>query len=161
MSEKKFNGRVDLSENKAFTPFPLFNDENRDDYSDSLKTIQESTLLNRTFFSKENVNLLQISIRKKVQESTGKIISNQSVTELEIVMRSVYLQYSEQNDDNIREQIQRLNNVVLQETVPNIISNMYQYLQYKKDITSLPEPLAHSSNLSIKGDKSLMMQPFF
>ena len=54
-------------------------------------------------------------------------------------MRSVYLQYSEIYQ-LISQQIQRLNKIVVNESVPNIMSSIKQYLGYRKEVSSLPVP---------------------
>jgi len=125
--------------------------------------LQAPTLLSKTYFSRENIQILQNAIRRQVSDMTqGKhVVAKQSEVELNIVMRSVFLQYSLNRDDDIAGQIETLNEHVLKFSVPRVHSNMQQYLQYKKDVTQLPLPLRHAPNVSIKGDKSLMLNPFF
>ena len=52
---------------------------------------------------------------------------------LKIIMRSVFLQYSANMNDNIKEQIKALNDIVITYCVPNIYSETKGYLKYLHD----------------------------
>jgi hypothetical protein len=162
-SQLNSNGRVDITQNVPHVSFPLYESDKKSlkvEYT--IRTIQEENLLSKTFFSKSNLNILQNAIRKNVYDlNNGKyILDKQSDIELEIIMRSIFLQYSENRNDNIAQQIAVLNNYVVDYSVPIVNSNLQQYLHYKKDVSTLTVPLRHSVNMSIKGDKSLMLNPF-
>jgi len=163
-SQLKSNGRVDITQNVPHTSFPLYESNQKDSLpvENSIRTIQEESLLSKAFFSKKNLNIIQNAIRKNVFDlNSGKyIVDKQSDIELEIIMRSMFLQYSENRTDDIAQQITALNDYVVQYSVPIVNSNLHQYLQYKKDVSTLTVPLRHSVNMSIKGDKSLMLNPF-
>jgi hypothetical protein len=163
-SQLKPNGRVDITQNVPHTSFPLYESNQKDSLpvENSIRTIQEESLLSKAFFSKKNLNIIQNAIRKNVFDlNSGKyIVDKQSDIELEIIMRSMFLQYSENRTDDIAQQITALNDYVVQYSVPIVNSNLHQYLQYKKDVSTLTVPLRHSVNMSIKGDKSLMLNPF-
>ena len=75
-------------------------------------------------------------------------------------MRSVYLQYSKNLASDIAEQVSILNNLVVNICVPKIITNVEQYIGYKKDISGLPKPLPRPQNLSSAGTKSTRMTRF-
>lgn len=113
-------------------------------------------------FSKTNIDALQIGLRNKVyNESNGELkIGNQSVTELKIIMRSIYLQYSKNNPDNIIDQVKQLNKLILEWAVPEIISNIKQFKSYTKDISALPVPLERSQLTSQKGTRVLEIKTF-
>jgi len=108
-------------------------------------------------FSLKNIDLLQQGIRNKILNVTyGKInISRQSDDELKIIMRSIYFQYGQNRNINIIEQVLELNTLVIEWSVPQIISNFKQSQQYIKDISTLPEPLERSILPSTKGTKTL------
>ena len=78
------------------------------------------------FFSNSNLQIIQNAIRHNIWLRSNKqfVIGNQSETQLEIVMRSIYLQYSKNQDNNIKEQILRLNELVLKHCIHNILSNI-------------------------------------
>ena len=66
--------------------------------ADALRGNWEKTALSATFFSKQNIETLQRAIRKAVYEKSGPKkynIDDQSVDELSIIMRTMYLQYSQ------------------------------------------------------------------
>merc|ERR1711907_149906 len=90
------SGRVDILGNKPTKPFQLYTDDGKVGYykDNSLKSIQTNSLLSKTYFSKENFEQLQNMIRYNVYIQSNKrhIIARQSDTQLQIIMRSIYLQ---------------------------------------------------------------------
>ena len=50
-------------------------------------------------------------------------------------MRSVFLQYSSNNNDNIDGQIKQLNTTVLDYAVPQVHNELVSYIKYKRDIS--------------------------
>ena len=122
-----------------------------------LNKIEESNLLNKTFFSNENIQIIQNAIRFNIYKISNKqyIINNQNIRELKIIMRSIYLQYAKNLNNKIKDQILKLNNRVINYSIPKILTNIKQYLKYKIDLNKLPIPLLHPKNMSNKGEKSL------
>ena len=57
-------------------------------------------------------------------------------------MRSIYLQYAKHLPNNIEQQIRDLNDLVVKEAVPDIITNVKQYLGYSANIQRLPQPIS-------------------
>lgn len=125
--------------------------------TEALYGIQETTKLNQLFFSKQNMKIIQDKIRYEVYLKTEKkhIIDNQSDVELEIVMRSTYLQHSPNLPNQTQEQIKYLNQLVTNWCVEKIIPEIYQYFGYLKEVEYMPVPLEHPVNLSSKGTKNL------
>ena len=76
-------------------------------------------------------------------------------------MRSIYLQFSLNQASNLREQIRQLDEKVIDEVCPGIITAVKQYLQYKQDITNMPKPIELPKTETIKGEKSLQLPPWF
>ena len=155
------NGRVDISGNNIPTSsnFPMFQQSNKGNVfyqNEALKTILTRTdKLQQVFFSEQNVQIIQNNLRQIVYKKSGHVIQNQSYDNLYIVMRSIYLQYSKHINTNIKPQIKELNQLVYNYAVPNILSNIEQYLGFKKHISTLPIPLSHPKNLSNQGLKSM------
>ena len=83
------------------------------------------------------------------------IIGKQSEIELEVIMRSIYLQHSPNLPNQIKEQIKYLNDLVVNWCVEKIIPELYQYLGYLKEVEYMPIPLDLPLNLSSKGSRSL------
>ena len=127
----------------------------------NLKDVEDN-ILNSTFFSKKNITIIQNSIRHGIYtNSNGKyVISDQSKTQLEIIMRSIYLQYSKNLDYNIKEQIVELNKMVVQFCIPQITSNIKQYLNYRDTISQAPQYMEHPKNVSNSGSKTLINNIF-
>ena len=138
------------------TSFHLFEESRKPyDFNQSLTGIQTSTNLNKVFFSQQNVNLLHKLIIKRVSDKSGFRIAKQSDTELQVIMRSIYLQYGKNQDCNIKEQVAELNKLVVREAAPLILSNIKQYLGYLNDVENMPRPMEHPRNMSSAGSKSL------
>jgi hypothetical protein len=119
--------------------------------------IHEATELNQTFMSQQNLDLLQDRIRYEVyNRSNGEfVIDRQDDLNLQIIMRSIYLQYATNRPGHIKEQIQELNDLVVQDAVPKILSQIVGYRYYLVDASRNPVPLAHPENLNSAGRKQL------
>ena len=93
------NGRVDILDNNNAKSYPLYQNNKRNtEYKDeALKGIQSSSPLSQLFFCKENIDNIQNMIRYNVWLISEKkhIIERQSDVDLHVVMRSFYLQYSQ------------------------------------------------------------------
>jgi len=152
------NGRV-IDLNQPYKSSPMFQEHNENsNYNDSaVSNIQQKTVLSEMYFSQENINNLQNIIRYRIYNMTDKkhIISKQSDADLKIIMRSYYLQYSKHCPDNIKGQIQELNEMVLAYSIPQIYNELMQHIGYINDIQKLPEPIPRALNLSSKGTKNL------
>jgi len=119
--------------------------------------------LNQTFFSPANVQIVQNKLRREVYDrSKGEfLIDDQSVDELLIVMRAMYLQYGRNQPDQIREQIMELNQIVSDWAVPKILSECSMHKTYLHDIQNLPVPMEQPVHISQKGTKSGTLDRFF
>ena len=124
---------------------------------EALYGIQETSLLNQLFFSKKNMDIIQDMVRFNVYEKSDKkyIIDRQSDIELEIIMRSIYLQHSPNLPNKIKEQLRYLNNLVSNWCVEKIIPEVQQYNGYIKEIEYMPLPIDLPLNLSSKGSRTL------
>lgn len=168
------NGRIDLSapagassfdttSNSAIPGFGYQQSSENDFQGDMLRGNWEHNALSAAFFSRRNVDIIQNLIRKEVfnrSQPKGYIIDNQSVDELKIIMRSLYLQYARNSPHNIPGQVQELNQRVVDWSVPHILSAVDHYQYYLKDIQTLPTPLPRSVHMSRAGTKSSPLDPF-
>ena len=129
---------------------------------DELKGIQYNTPLSRAFFSIQNIDALQTNIRYNVWLSSGKkhVISKQNDSELVVIMRSVFLQNSKNREANILSQVKDLNKIVLDYTVKQVLTQVNQYINYKKDISNPIQIMDHSVNTSIRGSRQLEQNPW-
>lgn len=132
------------------------------------RTLYGDTLLTDMFFSETNIKNIQDLIRMIVFRETKKIIDNQSFTELLIIMRSIFLEYSahpklldEKMTDKEKQEllikytneVTRLNEIVINAVVPKIVSGMQQYLDYLRDASEQPYYMDKPEQTSIKGER--------
>lgn len=149
-----FNGRVFLEDTEPVKNFELYKNSNEPHYiGNGASNILETNNLTNVYFNKKNIDKLQEMIRRTVYNICEKdndpilrgykpiIISRQNDTEVQIVMRSIYLQYGRNLNTGIESQVNKLNRYVVNETVPNIITALKQKIKYLDDIQKLPVPL--------------------
>lgn len=153
------NGRViDIAE-KPTEWFQLFdnNQPNTEFTRKALFGIQDCSQLSKIYFSKANVKLVQDMLRYNVWLKSDKkyVIGEQSTVELEIVMRSVYLQHARNLPYKIKEQVRELNNIAIHQMTPRVISEVEQYLGYLWQVEQLPVPIEWPKNMSSAGTNLL------
>jgi hypothetical protein len=155
-----YSGIVDITNTQA-EPFKLFTEEGIN--GNTISHDFDENPLSRLYFSPNNIENIHSQIRYNVWMQSGKkhIIEKQSSTQVEIIMRSVFLQYSKNNITQLREQISQLNQHVIDYSVGKIISAIKQYIGYKKDISSLPKVMDYPVSMSMAGEKSLESKAWF
>lgn len=137
------------------------------------KNLYGETLLTFLFFSEDNVYNLQKLIRMLVFKQVQKVIDNQSNTELLVVMRSIFLSYSahpllidesmslevkKKLLDTYTKEVDRLNQLVLDTTVPLIVSQLQQYLTYLHDASTPLHIMEKPLNTSVSGTRNYRSQ---
>ena len=156
----KSNGRIDLLH--APNPISLYDKPiYTSSYNDAMIGNWADTPLSIAFFSQENQQILQNGIRAGVYKMSGNksIISQQSNSNLKIIMRAIFLEHSKNNYTNIRNQIEVLNQHVLKYSIPRIYGETQGYLKYLQDASTLVVPL--SNPIYMSPDKTLELKPFF
>lgn len=153
------NGRV-VDVFKSTQPYQMFtqnNNKNDEFKKHALGNIQTVSPLSMVYFSKDNMKRIQNLIRYRVWLGSNKkhVISDQSTVELEVVMRSIYLQFSKNMDCKIGEQVYELNSMVANWCVPRILAEIEQYLGYLNDINRLPTQIELPKNMSSAGTRTL------
>lgn len=149
------SGRV-VIQNDVPLNYELYEGEMKShSFQNSLKGIQDCNILSGAFFSKRNIDNIHKLMQKEVLKRTNNLIGRQSDLQLQIIMRSIYLQYSKNLNCNYKEQIRELNKKVVDYSVDRIIVEIYQFLEYRKEVSKLPNPLSHPKNNSSAGNKSL------
>ena len=144
--------------------FNLFQDHFEDQRTNSsirhqiLIGIQDKSDLNQIFFSDKNINRLQFMLKDEItKQSNGRFsIDRQSDAELLQVMKSIYLRYARNLPYSIPEQVAQLNRVVIKDITPYVLSEIYQYYGYLRDLKRTPIPIDRPKNLSSKGLKTLI-----
>lgn len=122
-----------------------------------LTGIQELNTFNKAFFSKENLEWLHKNIRYQTfkRSVNNIVISKQRDIDVLDTMRRIYLQNSNnpQTKEQMKKEIARLNDLVLKDVVPRILSEMTQYINYLRDIEKIQKPNDLPQNTSITGTK--------
>jgi hypothetical protein len=159
------NGRVDIKTPNTSNLFQMYDKIPANQcttYRDATEGIWIETHLSKLFFSKENVQILQNGIRAGVyKRSNGQyIIGQQDCDALKIIMRSVYLQHSSNQNNNIPQQINQLNKMVLDYCIQQVYGEAQGYLKYIDDASTLVVPLAHPVMTS-NSDKDLYFKGWF
>ena len=83
-----------------------------------------------------------------IRSNKQYVISEQSPTELQLIMRGIYLQHSKGADD-IQQQVVELDNIIVSWSVPKIINEIEQFRGYVHDLEKSPCPIG-TSNKFIK-----------
>ena len=94
-------------------------------------------------------------IRYRISQRSNKQnkIGNQSTVEIQVIMRSIFLQHSPNLNYGITDQIKYLNNLIVELCIPRIMSEILQYMGYLNDIQQVPMPIDRPLNLSSRGTK--------
>jgi hypothetical protein len=130
-------------------------------YADAMNGNWENTALSRSYFSPENQQILQNGIRAGVYEKSqgAYVVSQQSDTQLKMIMRAIFLEHSKNLPTGIKEQIQELNQLVLKHCIPKVYSEAKSYLIYLQDASTLAVPMRVPIHQSTK--QTLELKPFF
>jgi|TARA_Y100000768_G_C23734114_1_gene566264 hypothetical protein len=129
---------------------------------DELKGIQYNTPLSYTFFSANNIKYIQTNLRYQVWLHSNKthVIGNQSEEELKVIMRSIFLQNSLNQENDIIGQVRDLNALVISYAVKMILTEIKQFVSYNKEISAPRQIMNHSINTSIRGSRQLEQKPW-
>jgi len=136
-----------------------FNSKDSEDFPHRhvLTGIQEVGVFSKAFFSPGNLKILHQNIRYEVYNSSPEkiVISKQKDEQLLEAMRRIYLQNSDNptSVEDMKSEIVKLNELVLKDTVPRILSEVYQYKKYLVDISKIREPIKLPVNSSVTGTK--------
>jgi hypothetical protein len=166
----KHTGRLPLSgdeEKSTLPPFRLTADEPYvvpSRVAEQMQYRQEATPLNTIYFSETNLNNLQAEIAAAVLQMSGSkryVIGPQSVADLKTVMRSYYLQYSQNDPKRVSQELESLNNRVIGWCSNNIMVQIEAYKYYRKDIEDFPAPIERPVMTNIYGTRTGELKSFF
>jgi hypothetical protein len=141
------NGRLNIMGPNTMNQFSLYDKipTNNDctTFHDAMTGNFQDSTLSLAFFSKKNIQIIQNAIRAGVFEVSNHqyIIDNQNCDTLKIIMRSIFLQNSTNQLNNITQQIQALNNLVVEYSVKQIYSEAQAYINYKRDVSTMYNPI--------------------
>lgn len=158
------NGRINM--NRSFNGTPFFAQDfipknEKTDFANATQHMIDPTILSNTFFSAENMEIIQNAIRAEIYKKTNQkhIIDKQDYDQLKVIMRSVYLQYALHKPEHIREQVTELNKLVLDYCIPRVYSELMAYVNYIKDISTLPIP--QDNPIYLAPDRTVELKNFF
>ncbi len=131
------------------------------EYRDALHGMIEDTLLSKLYFSEENIQIVQNGLRAGVYKMSENkyVVAPQNMDTLKIIMRSIFLQYAEHDENNITAQISKLNNLVLEYAVPNVYNEVEGYIKYRRDQSTLVTPIDLPQQ-SDRDYKQLELRPY-
>jgi hypothetical protein len=159
------NGRVDIKSPDTSNLFAMFDKIPANQcatFRNPTEGLWDETYLSKAFFSHQNIQLIQNGIRAGVyQRSNGQyLIGPQDCDPLKIIMRSVYLQYSANQPNNLTQQIQELNKIVLNYCIQQVYGEAQGYLKYIDDASTLVVPIAHPV-MANNTDRTLELKTWF
>jgi hypothetical protein len=125
--------------------------------ADTLRTDAAPTGVNTLFFSQTNVDALHEGVRYLVFKFSNckHVIDKQSDTELQIIMKGVYMEHARNVEFNVLSQVRQLNALVLDFAVPRILREINMHITYQNQALKNPLPLQHPVAVSSAGTKSL------
>jgi hypothetical protein len=166
----KHTGRLPLSDSEEKLAIPRGTLYTMDEpvsipslVAEQIQYRHNNTPLNTVFFSQSNVANLQQKIHDAVLAmSKGEYnLSPQSEADLMLIMRSYYLQYGENNPNNVATELDDLNNRVVAFAANRIMVEVVAYKRFRKDILDFPEPIARPMDMQIYGTRTGELKSFF
>jgi len=141
------NGRVDIKSPNTQNLFSMYDKIPANQcttYRNPTEGLWHNTVLSETFFSKENIQIIQNGLRAGIyHKSKGQyIIPPQDCDPLKIIMRSIFLQHAANQKHNVREQVEELNKMVLNYSIQQVYSEVQGYIKYINDASTLAVPIA-------------------
>lgn len=142
------------------TPFLMFQAHCDDYYSmaeNSLRGVQQESILSKVFFHKANIDLIQKQLITEIFRRTNGeyLIEKQSEQDLIVVMRSMFLQHAKHLPYNIPEQIRELNFLVVDELFPGVLSEIKAYFGYLERAFGPQQVMDRPENVSSAGLRTL------
>jgi hypothetical protein len=137
----EYSGRVNITDYSGGVPFDLHQNlgvNQNGGFGDALKNIHSENAVSNLFFSRVNIDFIQQKIIDDIYKASRDEykIAKQSEESLEVVMRAMYLQHSRNIPCKVKEQVKELNKHVLDFCIPNIMTNIKQYIGYIKDVNA-------------------------
>jgi len=159
------NGRVDIKSPNTSTLFQMYDKIPANQcvtFRNPTEGLWTSNSLSNAFFSQQNIQIIQNGIRAGIyHRSNGQYtIGPQDCDSLKIVMRSVFLQYSANQPNNITQQIAQLNKIVLEYCIQQVYSEAQGYMKYINDASTLVVPISHPV-MANDNDRQLEFKSWF
>ena len=165
MENKYSNGRVNIKTTDTNSLFKMYDKIPANQcvtFRSPTEGLWNDTQLSKAFFSQENIQIIQNGIRAGVyNRSNGQYtIGPQDCDVLKVVMRSIFLQYSANQLNNIVQQVNELNKMVLNYCIQQVYSEAQSYMKYISDVSTLAVPIAHPV-MPDNSDRELTLKSWF
>jgi len=162
---KTNNGRVDIktpNTSKLFQMYDKIPANQCTTFRSATEGLWDDTILSQVYFSNQNIQIIQNGIRAGVyNRSNGQyIIGPQDCDSLKIIMRSIFLQYSANQPNNITQQVEELNKLVLEYCIQQVYSEAQGYITYVNDASTLVVPIERPVMTS-NNDRQLELKSWF
>jgi hypothetical protein len=162
---KTNNGRVDIktpNTSKLFQMYDKIPANQCTTFRSATEGLWDDTILSQVYFSQQNIQIIQNGIRAGVyNRSNGQyIIGPQDCDSLKIIMRSIFLQYSANQPNNITQQVEELNKLVLEYCIQQVYSEAQGYITYVNDASTLVVPIERPVMTS-NNDRQLELKSWF
>lgn len=147
LKQENLNGRVNIVDIPQHIQFEMQEKiavkNKASEYRDPLSGIFEETTLSKVYFSSANIQIIQNGLRAGVYNMSDKkyVVAPQNIDTLKIIMRSIFLQHAQQTEDGIKEEVTRLNSMVLEYAIPNVYNEVEGYIKYCRDQSTLVTPM--------------------
>jgi len=165
---KSSNGRVDIINKQPdlcnlFAMYDKIPANQCSTFREPTLGLWSETKLSEVYFSERNIQILQNGIRAGVYErSNGQYtVGQQDCDSLKIIMRSIFLQNSANQNRDISGQVEELNKMVLDYCIHQVYSEAQGYMKYLRDVSTLAVPLAPPIQASQFDRKDFKLKPWF
>lgn len=140
----------------------LFTQEHNKNYknmgAEAIKGLHSNTEMSKLFFSDKNIRRLQKKIRNEIFYRTDgefRLDVDQEQRDLFTVMRATYFEHGRFYPNQVVRQVKRLNQIVVNEIVPGIITEIKQEYGYIREINKPLNPIDRPLNVSNAGRRQL------
>ena len=122
---------------------------------------QESTNFTNIYFSNTNINLIQKELRDNVNRLYGYKIDKQSEDNLLIIMRSFYTLYANPEAQDVKNEILKINKLVIDRATKIVVTNIKMYKIYLNDASNLPVPMSRSELYTSRRNDNIEFKGYF
>lgn len=134
--------------------FPLYLKPKSEAFEDVIQAVvrslrQPATPLNTAFFSRTNVDALQVAIHERIKEAVGVVLDRQSDWQLLLIMRRVYMETSINWPDDVAQEVARLNGLVFQIAAESVSRNVAAYMEFRSR-QAQPVPLPNPADMLVQ-----------
>jgi hypothetical protein len=155
------SGRVNI---EGGTPLFLQDQVLVDDktsYFNATKYMFQPSHLTNRYFSGHNIRQVHEAIKKKVYNLSDRkyVIDDQNTDVLKVIMRSIFLQFSNFQFENIEGQVSEINERVIDYASQQILGEITGYLKYKTDASTMHTLMERP--VYLHNDNTIELKHFF